>query len=88
MNKIKEVLRNKYYQVGALMCLGTTAMLPAASAAEGELPAGASTVVSSITAAADSLKSDAVTVISAAVGLGIVFFGAKLLWSKFKGMAK
>ncbi len=88
MNKIKEVLRNKYYQMGTLMCVGTAALLPAASAAEGDVPAGASTVVSSITTAAESLKGDAVTVIGAAVGVGIVFFGAKLLWSKFKGMAK
>ncbi len=88
MNKIKELLRNKYYQAGTLMCLGTAALLPAASAAEGETPASTSAVVSSITTAADSLKGDAVTVIGAAVGVGIVFFGAKLLWSKFKGMAK
>ncbi len=87
MNKIKELLRNKYYQVGTLMCLGTAALLPAAGAAEGD-PTGSSTALSAITTAAESLKGDAVAVIGAAVGIGVVFFGAKLLWSKFKGMAK
>lgn len=41
-----------------------------------------------ITDAADSLKSEAGIVIAAAVGLGIVFWGARVLWGKFKGMAK
>lgn len=46
------------------------------------------TVVSTITGAVSSLNTEAITVIGAAVGLGAIFFGAKLLWSKFKGMAK
>lgn len=49
---------------------------------------GASSVVTAITGQVSSLQSDAITVIGAAVGLGAVFFGARLLWSKFKGMAK
>ena len=47
-----------------------------------------SAIITAITSAADSLKGDAASVISAAVGIGVVFFGAKLLWSKFKSMAK
>ena len=35
-----------------------------------------------------SLKTDAGVVIASAVGLGLVFWGAKLLFGKFKGMAK
>jgi len=46
------------------------------------------TVVSAITSAVSGLQGDAITIITSAVGLGAVFFGAKLLWSKFKGMAK
>lgn len=46
------------------------------------------TVVASITEAATTLGADALPVIGAAITLGITFWGAKLLWSKFKGMAK
>lgn len=45
-------------------------------------------VTSIITEAADSVKSDAGTVIAAAIGLGVVFWGARVLWGKFKSMAK
>lgn len=41
-----------------------------------------------ITDAASSLKTEAGTVIAAAIGLGVVFWGARVLWGKFKGMAK
>lgn len=62
--------------VGAVMVTGFTAF-----AEDG----GVSSI---ITATATSLKADATTVITSAVGVGVVFFGAKLLWSKFKSMAK
>ena len=39
------------------------------------------------TASADVLAA-ATPVITGAIGLGIVFWGAKLLWGKFKSMAK
>lgn len=45
-------------------------------------------IVSVITSAATSVTADAAPVIAAAVGLGVVFWGAKVLWTKFKGMAK
>lgn len=45
-------------------------------------------VTSIINEAANSVKSDAATVIAAAIGLGVVFWGAKVLWGKFKSMAK
>jgi divalent metal cation (Fe/Co/Zn/Cd) transporter len=41
-----------------------------------------------ITDAANSVKSDAGTFIAAAIGLGVIFWGAKVLWGKFKSMAK
>jgi len=45
-------------------------------------------VVTAIQAGVTSVTADAAPVITAAVGLGVVFWGAKLLWSKFKAMAK
>lgn len=44
-------------------------------------------VITAINEAATSLTSDAGTVIAAGIGIGVVFFGAKLLWRKFKSMA-
>lgn len=46
------------------------------------------TALSAITDATASMSTDAITLIGAAVGLGVIFWGAKLLWTKFKGMAK
>lgn len=46
-----------------------------------------SAVVTAITAASADLVGDAAPVIAAAISIGIVFFGAKLLWKKFKSMA-
>ena len=45
-------------------------------------------VTSAITGAIGDLTPQATAVIAAAVGLGIIFWGAKLLWTKFKSMAK
>lgn len=49
---------------------------------------GTSAVVTAIQEAVTSVGGDAAVVIAAAVGLGITFWGAKVLWSKFKSMAK
>jgi hypothetical protein len=75
---VKGFLREKGMQVG-------TAVMLAAPAAEAT---GSSSVVKIISDAASGLKTDALTVIAAGVGIGVVFWGAKVLWSKFKGMAK
>ena len=45
-------------------------------------------VSTAITTAATELGTQATPIIAAAIGLGVIFFGAKLLWSKFKSMAK
>jgi hypothetical protein len=45
-------------------------------------------ITTTITDAATNLGTQALPIIGAAVTLGITFWGAKLLWSKFKGMAK
>lgn len=88
--KIKEMMRGKVMQVGTAIMLAAPAISCAAFAAN-ETPAleGDSTnaVVSAINTAVTSVKGDAVTVIGAAVGLGVVFWGAKVLWKKFKDMA-
>lgn len=49
---------------------------------------GISAVVTAIKAATADMGTQAVTLITAAVAIGVVFWGAKLLWTKFKGMAK
>ncbi|WP_283675284.1 hypothetical protein [Butyricicoccus sp. Marseille-Q5471] len=56
-------------------------LMCAAGAAETE---GATTVSGIITTEVASLKAEVLVVIAAS----LVFFGAKLLWSKFKGMAR
>lgn len=48
-------------------------------------PAAITTI---ITEAGTDLIGQAAPVIAAAIGIGVVFWGAKVLWSKFKGMAK
>lgn len=58
------------------------------AAASSAASSGASAVVSAIQDAVTSVGGDAALVIAAAVGLGITFWGAKVLWSKFKSMAK
>lgn len=58
------------------------------SAASSGASSGASAVVTAIQEAATSVGGDAAVIIAAAVGLGITFWGAKVLWSKFKSMAK
>lgn len=83
--KIKDFMRAKGVQVGTALMLAAPAISCAAFAAD-EGTEGSSAVVTAINSAVTSVKGDAVTVIGAAVGLGVVFWGAKVLWSKFKGM--
>lgn len=47
-----------------------------------------SAIVTAIQAASTDLLGGASAVITAGVGIGVVFFGAKLLWGKFKSMAR
>ena len=67
--------------VTAIMALMATAV--PALAADGD-----SLIVDAVTQAVSTVSTDAVVVIGAAVGLGAIFWGAKVLWGKFKGMAK
>lgn len=85
IEKIKTAFKGKYAKACLAGSMAMCSLMCAAGAAEGE---GAATVSGIITTEVASLKTEAQVVIGAAVGLGILFFGAKLLWSKFKGMAK
>lgn len=88
MNKIKSFFRRKGAQVGTAL-VAVTSVLPMAGASGSESPEVATSgVVTAITTAAESVKTDALTVIGVAIGVGIVFWAARVLWSKFKGMAK
>lgn len=86
-DKIKAMLGNvrKFGLVAVPMSL---ALSVGAFAAEGDPVAGPTTAMGVISAQADSLKGDAITIIAAALGIGAIFFGAKFLWSKFKSMSK
>lgn len=89
--KIKEMMRDKRMQIGTALMLAAPAISCGAFAANEAAVSeadGTSAVVTAINTAVSSVKGDAVTVIGAAVGLGVVFWGAKVLWGKFKGMAK
>ena len=82
---VKGFLREKGMQVGTA---AAPAVMCAAGAVDGAEASGSSSVVKIISDAASGLKTDALSVIAAGVGIGVVFWGAKVLWSKFKGMAK
>lgn len=86
------VVRRRFCQVGTALAVSAASLLPVAGAVEdtggGETVVENSAIITAITDAAESLQGDAVTVIGVAVALGLVFFGAKLLWRHFKGMAK
>lgn len=85
--KIREYLHSKSLQLGCTAAIAAGSILPSAFALD-EAAGGNSAVVTAINSAVTSVKGDAATVIGAAVGLGVVFWGARVLWSKFKGMAK
>lgn len=83
---MKQNLKNLGYSLAGA---GTVALLSAGSAfAEGGGTSGLSSVTTAVTSAAGEVKTEGAKVISAAIGVGIVFWGAKLVWSKFKSMAK
>lgn len=86
MSKIREYLHSKSLQLGCTAAIAAGSILPSAFALDEA--SGNSAVVTAIQSAVTSVKGDATTVIGAAVGLGVVFWGAKVLWGKFKSMAK
>lgn len=83
MNYIRENIdKIAVASTGALIALGNA--VPAFASGE----TGSGIVTTAIDTAVSSVTADATTVIGAAVGLGAIFWGAQVLWSKFKAMAK
>lgn len=74
---------SKIKKAGLLTGISSALAIPAF--ADGTPLTGVTGIISS--ASADVIAS-ATPVITAAVGVGVVFWGAKLLWGKFKSMAK
>ena len=83
--KIRDYLHSKAMQLGCTAAIAAGTILPSAFALD---ESSNSVVVSAINSAVTSVKGDAATVIGTAVGLGAVFWAARVLWSKFRGMAK
>ena len=54
---------------------------------EGDVSTMAS-VTTAVTSAVADVSAQAAPIIAAAIGLSVIFWGAKVLWTKFKGMAK
>lgn len=54
----------------------------------GAFAAEETSVSSIITTATTGVLADSKIVIASALSIGVVFFGAKLLWGKFKSMAR
>lgn len=72
--------------------ISTLALPIATIASVGAFAVGETTTSSSamsiIQAQITSLTSDAGVVIAGALGISVLFFGAKFLWTKFKSMSK
>lgn len=81
--KAKNFFHDKSLQLGASAAIAAGTLLPSAFAAD----EGTSAIVTAIESASASIKSDAAPVIAAALGVGVMFWGAKILWVKYKGMA-
>lgn len=76
MKKILKAILASSFAFAVILSSGMVA-----HAAEGD-------ITSIIATTAAGLKTDATAVITSAIGIGVVFFGAKLLWGKFKSMAR
>lgn len=84
MKKVSELLKSKYLRMSVMamtLCMCTMATAFAADEVSGD----ASSIIMT---AVDSVKGQATVVIGGALALGVTFWAAKTLWSKFKGMAK
>lgn len=78
-----EKLKGKKNQA-MLLLIGLSLALPNfVSAADGDFG-----VAEIITDATTSIMADSKIVIASGLGIGVVFFAARLLWSKFKSMAR
>lgn len=78
--RVKKLLVGASVVTGTLMTTGLSAF-----AAEGDTGTGVSEIITTATA---GVIADSKVVIASALSIGVVFFGARLLWSKFKSMAR
>lgn len=86
MSKMREYLHNKYLQVGCTTALAVGSALPAAFAADEGASTSNAAVMTAINQAASSVKSDSAAVIAAGIGLGVIFWGARVLWRNFRSL--
>ncbi|MFQ8995167.1 MAG: hypothetical protein ACLR6L_03515 [Agathobaculum sp.] len=87
MSKMREYLHNKYLQVGCTAALAVGSALPAAFALDGDAASTSNAaVMTAINQAASSVKSDSAAVIAAGIGLGVIFWGARVLWRNFRSL--
>lgn len=76
--RVKKLLFGASVVTGTLMTTGLSAFAET----------GDTGVSSIITEATAGVLADSKVVIASALSIGVVFFGARLLWSKFKSMAR
>lgn len=80
-------MNEKMKKVGYAVATGvTSAVLPFISFADGE-SGGLTAVSTAITKAGSDVVTAAGPIVTSAVGVGIVFWGAKVIWRKFKEIA-
>ena len=74
---------SKIKKVGILTVISSSLSVPLAFA-----DSALTGITGTISSAGADVIASATPVITSAVGVGVVFWGAKLLWGKFKSMAK
>lgn len=67
---------------------GVMSVLACGSAFAADANSGIAAASSAITAAGTDLLASAAPIITSGIGIGLTFWGGKLLWSKFRSMAK
>lgn len=78
--RVKKLLFGASVVTGTLMTTGLSAF-----AETSDTGTGVSQIITDATA---GVIADSKVVIASALSIGVVFFGARLLWSKFKSMAR
>lgn len=81
-------MKDKVKRLVTAMTVGATTLVVGGMTVFADGGESTGIVSDAIETAVAGLKTEASAVIGAAIGLGVVFWGAKLLWGKFKSMAK
>ena len=85
---MKQNLKNLGYSLAGATTVALLSVGSAFAEGGGAATPGLSSVTTAVTTAASEVKVEGAKVISAGIGVGIVFWGAKLCWTKFKSIAK